>query len=113
MPRPWALTLQAEAALRDIAIWTVQTFGPRQAEAYAHDLIEKCQTLAEGTAPSRDCRALVDPALPENLRFARSGQHYVVFIDEPERIIVVDILHVRSDLPARLAALGSSGSGEK
>jgi len=49
---------------------------------------------------------LVDPSLPENLRYARSGQHYVVFIAGPDRMIVVDFLHVRMDLPARLAALG-------
>ena len=55
----------------------------RQADAYAEDLIEKCQALADGAAPSKDCRRLVDPSLPENLRYARSGQHYVVFIAGP------------------------------
>lgn len=106
MSRPWLLTRQAEAALRDIAIWTVQTFGTRQADAYAEDLIEKCQALADRTTASRDCRTLIDPALPENLRFARSGQHFVIIIDEPDRMVVVDFLHVRADLPARLTALG-------
>ena len=83
MPKPWVLTRQAEAALKDIAVWTVETFGKRQADAYA-----------------------------ENLRYARSGQHYVVFIAAPDRMIVVDFLHVRMDLPARLAALGEGDSGE-
>ncbi len=54
MPKPWVLTRQAEAALKDIAVWTVETFGRRQADAYAEDLIEKCQALADGTAPSKD-----------------------------------------------------------
>ena len=112
MAKPWVLTRQAEAALKDIAIWTVETFGRRQADAYAEDLIEKCQALADGAAPSKDCRRLVDPARPENLRYARSGQHYVVFIAAPDRMIVVDFLHVRMDLPARLAALGEGDSGE-
>jgi toxin ParE1/3/4 len=106
MRKPWVLTRQAEAALEDIAIWTVETFGKRQAEAYAEDLIETCQALSDGAAPSRDCRRLVDPALPENLRFARSGQHYVIFMASPERMVIVDFLHVRMDLPARLAGLG-------
>lgn len=106
MPKPWVLTRQAEAALQEIAVWTIETFGKRQAEAYAEDLIEKCQALADGVALSRDCRRLVDADLPENLRFARSGQHFVVFLDGPDRMIVIDILHVRTDLPARLAALG-------
>ena len=43
MAKPWVLTRQAEAALKDIAVWTVETFGRRQADAYAEDLIEKCQ----------------------------------------------------------------------
>lgn len=112
MSKQWILTRQAEAALKDIAVWTVETFGRRQADAYADDLIEKCQALADGSAPSKDCRRLVDPTLPENLRYARSGQHYVVFVDGPGRMIVVDLLHVRMDLPARLAALGEGDSGE-
>lgn len=110
MAKPWVLTRQAEAALRDIAIWTVETFGKRQAEAYAEDLIEKCQALSDGLAQSRDCRRLIDADLPENLRFARSGQHFVVFIDGPDRMVVIDVLHVRADLPARLAALGEGRS---
>ena len=110
MPKPWMLTRQAETALKDIAVWTVETFGRRQAEAYAEDLIEKCQALANGAAPSKDCRRLVGRSLPENLRYARSGQHYVVFIAAPDRMIVV--LYVRMDLPARLAALGEGDSGE-
>ncbi|MTH78526.1 type II toxin-antitoxin system RelE/ParE family toxin [Paracoccus aestuariivivens] len=105
MTRPWVLTRQAEAALTDIAAWTVETFGQRQAEIYAEDLIGTCRMLAAGQAPSQGCRRLVDAKLPEDLRYARSGQHYIVFIDAPDRLIVIDFLHVRMDLPARLAAI--------
>ena len=105
MSKRWVLTRQADAALHDIAEWTVKNFGKRQALVYAEDLIEKCQALADAEAPSRDCRILVDPNLIENLRYAREGQHYIVFIDRPEQLIVIDFLHVRMDLPARLAAL--------
>lgn len=106
MPRPWVLTRQAERSLADIATWTIESFGMRQAEAYADDLIEACQALADDLIPSRDCRRLVDTELQEDLRFGRVGQHYVIFILGPDRMIVVDFLHVRMDLPARLAALG-------
>ena len=50
MAKQWVLTRQAKAALKDIAVWTVETFGRRQADAYAEDLIEKCQALADGAA---------------------------------------------------------------
>ena len=105
MPRPWVLTQQAERSLAEIATWTLETFGSRQAAAYAEDLIETCQALADDTLPSRDCRRLVEATLSEDLRFARVGQHYVVVILHPDRMVVVDFLHVRMDIPARLAAL--------
>lgn len=105
MPRPWRLTRAAEAALTDIARWTAETFGPRQAAAYEDDLIATCQAIAAGTALSHDCRRLIAHDLPEDLRFARAGQHFIVFLDHPDLVVIVDILHSRSDLPRRIADL--------
>jgi plasmid stabilization system protein ParE len=105
MPKPWRLTRAAEASLIDIARWTIETFGPRQAAAYEDDLIAACCEIAAGTALSQDCRRIIDPDLPEDLRFARAGQHFVIFIEDAEQVIIVDFLHGRSDLPRRLAAL--------
>jgi toxin ParE1/3/4 len=105
MPKPWRLTRQAEASLEDIAQWTTETFGPRQAAAYEDDLVARCREIAAGTAPSQDCRRLIDPDLPEDLRFTRAGQHFIVFVEDAGGIVIVDFLHSRSDLPRRLAAL--------
>ena len=105
MPKPWRLTRAAQAALIDIARWTVESFGPRQAAAYEEDLIAVCRAIAGGEAPSQDCRRLIDLNLPEDLRFARAGQHFVIFVEDAEQVIIVDFLHGRSDLPRRLAAL--------
>ncbi|RDD69933.1 type II toxin-antitoxin system RelE/ParE family toxin [Paracoccus versutus] len=105
MPKPWRLTRQAETSLVEIARWTYETFGPRQAEAYEDDLIAACRDIAAGTAMSQDCRRTIDPDLSEDLRFARCGQHFVIFVEDPEQVIIVDFLHGRSDLPRRLAAL--------
>ena len=106
MPKPWRLTRQAERSLVEIARWTLEAFGPRQTEAYEADLVAWCAAIAAGEAPSQDCRRLIDPALPEDLRFTRAGQHFIVFVEMPDLVIVVDVLHSRSDLPRRLAALG-------
>ena len=38
-------------------------------------------------------------------RFARAGQHFVVFVEDTEQVIIVDFLHSRADLPRRLANL--------
>ncbi len=112
MPKPWRLTRAAETSLVEIARWTHETFGPRQAAAYEEDLIATCRDIAAGTALSQDCRRLVDPDLPENLRFARAGQHFVIFIEDAEQVIIVDFLHGRSDLPRRLAALTEPKPGK-
>ena len=102
MPKPWRLTRQAETSLVDIANWTLETFGARQATAYEEDLIARCAEIAAGTAMSQDCRRIIDPDLPEDLRFARCGQHFVIFVEDAEQVIIVDFLHARSDLPRRL-----------
>lgn len=108
MSRPWRLTLQAEASLVEIARWTLETFGPRQAAAYEDDLIARCAEIAAGTAVSQDCRRLVAPDLPEDLRFTRSGQHFIVFVEDAAQVIIVDFLHSRADLPDKLANLSSA-----
>lgn len=107
MPRPWRLTHAAEVSLTDIARWTVETFGRQQAAAYEQDLIAVCREIAAGTAVSHDCRRLIAPDLPEALRFARAGQHFVVFVEDAEQVTIIDFLHSRSDLPRRLANIRS------
>lgn len=105
MTRPWRLTRAAETALTEIADWTLTTFGPRQAAAYEEDLIAVCRAIADGTVLSQDCRRIIDAGLPEALRFARAGQHFVIFIEDEDQVIIIDFLHARSDLPGRLVGL--------
>lgn len=104
MPRPWRLTRQAEASLNDIARWTLDTFGPRQADAYEADLIARCTGIAAGTVPTQSCRQLADPDMPEDLRFVRSGEHFIVFIEDETAVVIVDFIQTRSDLPRRLGS---------
>ncbi|MBC7153446.1 MAG: type II toxin-antitoxin system RelE/ParE family toxin [Rhodobacteraceae bacterium] len=111
MSHPWRLTLQAEASLTDIARWTLETFGARQAAAYEYDLIASCIEIAAGTAVSQDCRRLIAPDLPEDLRFTRSGQHFIVFVEDATQVIIIDFLHSRADLPEKLAVLPDLKSG--
>ena len=111
MSRPWRLTRQAEASLVDLARWTLSTFGPRQAASYRDDLIDRCDAIAEGTAMSQGCRQLIDPDLPEDLRFARSGQHFIVFVEYPDSVTILDFLHARTDLSRRLADMADRRAG--
>jgi toxin ParE1/3/4 len=101
--RTLRLTRRAEASLFEIARWTVATFGPRQADLYEAELLERCQAVLSGIAHSRSCAVLVPEAAA--LRFVRAGEHFLVFLDQPDEVIIVDILHARSDLARHVAAL--------
>jgi hypothetical protein len=45
------------------------------------------------------------PGTEADLRYARAEEHFVVFLEAADQVIVVDFLHSRSDLPRRIAAL--------
>ncbi|WP_127115780.1 type II toxin-antitoxin system RelE/ParE family toxin [Shimia sediminis] len=103
MSRSFRLTRRAEDSLTGIARWTIDTFGPRQADLYQAELIARCEAIVAGRVHSRSCAVLVDGA--EDLRFLRAGEHFLVFLERPEEVIIVDILHSRSDLPRHVQAL--------
>lgn len=103
------LTKQAEEHLTEIAVWTFETFGPRQADAYEEDLIARCEQIARGSASHQSCAILVDN-IEADLRFTRAGQHFVVFLENEDEIIIVDFLHSKSDLPAKIAHLENRSS---
>ena len=111
MSKPWRLTKQAERSLIGIAIWTFDTFGPRQAELYEGELVERCQAIADGHAITYDCKILAGEAtgdeVGDDVRFARAGEHFVVFVEFAEEIAILDFLHGESDLPRRIADLTS------
>lgn len=104
MTRPWRLTRQAEESLTEIALWTYETFGPAQAEAYEAELLACCEGIAAGEAVTQGCDVLVPGA--EGLRFARAGGHTVVFVERDGAVVVVDVVHQRMDLGRRVRELG-------
>lgn len=97
MTRTWRLTRQAEQSLVDIALWTFETFGPVQAAKYEQELVTRCQVIADGHAVTQSCAALIEQA-GDDLRFTRAGEHFVVFLEGPQQVIIVDFLHGRRDL---------------
>ncbi len=100
----WRLTPRAEDALVDIALWTLDRFGPAQADAYESELIGRCDALARGDLAGRDCSALAGSA-GSGLSFIRAGRHFVVYVEIGAEIVIVDVIHGRTDLPRRLRAL--------
>ncbi len=103
MSRSLRLTRRAQASLTEIAKWTIENFGLHQADLYEAELLSRCEAILNGQEHSRSCSVLVDDAA--ELRFIRAGEHFVVFLDQPDAFIIVDVLHSRSDLPRHVAAL--------
>ncbi len=103
MARDFRLTPQAQSSLIEIARWTIETFGLRQAEIYEAELIARCEAVARGEVASRSCSELVSTA--RDLRYCRAGEHFLVFLDSEDLVVIVDVLHSRSDLPRHVAAL--------
>ena len=105
MSRSLRLTRRSEESLVEIAKWTIEQFGLKQADLYEAELLTHCQAILNGQSHSRICAVLIDDAA--DLRFARAGEHFLVFLDQPDEVIIVDILHSRSDLPRHVAALAA------
>ncbi|MDE2789265.1 MAG: type II toxin-antitoxin system RelE/ParE family toxin [Paracoccaceae bacterium] len=105
MTRSLRLTRRAEDRLVEIAHWTIERFGPRQADIYELELLALYKAVTKGEVRGRSCAKLVDDA--EDLMFLRAGEHFLVFLERPDEVIVVDIPHSRSDLPRHVAALSA------
>ena len=105
MTKSLRLTKRAEHSLTEIATWTIDTFGPRQADAYEAELLARCDDLVNGRVHSRSCAVLVDGA--HDLRYIRAGEHFVVYVESNLTVTIIDILHSRCDLPRHIAALAT------
>lgn len=103
MSRSFRLTRRAEASLTEFARWTIENFGLRQAELYEAELLIRCEGILSGQAHRRSCAVPVDDA--DDMRFVGVGEHFLVFLDQPDEVIVLDILHSRSELPRHVVAL--------
>ena len=110
MSRSFRLTRRAEHSLVEIARWTIERFGLRQAGVYEAELLARCEAIVDGQAHSRSCSILIGDA--EDLRYLKAGEHFLVFLDRPAEVIIVDILYSRSDLPRHIAALSALRSNE-
>ena len=105
MSRSLRLTRRSEESLVEIAKWTIEQFGLKKADLYEAELLTHCQAILNGEAHSRSCAVLVDDAA--DLQFARAGEHFLVFLNHPDEVIIIVIMHTRSDLPRHVAALAA------
>ncbi len=97
--KPVRLTRRAEARLTDIAAWTAERFGSRQADRYEAELLERVGALARGEAVTRSCAALLPEGAPAaDLRYLRMRRHYVIFVDRGREVVILDFVHTSRNL---------------
>lgn len=103
MTKPWRLTEKAEHSLFEIAVWTFETFGPRQADAYEQDILSKLDDISAGVAHSQSCNLLIGGDLEEDVRFGRVGAHHLIYVEYDDMFILLDLVHQSADLERRLS----------
>jgi toxin ParE1/3/4 len=96
------LSPRAERSLDDILTYSRARFGDPRARRYAKGLMDRCRMVAKGHLVHQSCRSFFAEDLHEDLRFIRAGQHFVVFIERGNRIVIVDFLHQSADIGNRL-----------
>jgi toxin ParE1/3/4 len=102
------LAEQAELDLLDIAIWTAENFGPRQAESYVETVTLALEALHDGPkilgAKARDDDIGPGICTLHVAREGRKGRHLVVFKEAEGQIIdVLRLLHDSMDLARHVA----------
>lgn len=100
--KPFVLSDRAEASFDSILEWTFENFGGRQLDKYRDILLDRCKKIANGTAQHQSCRMVFADDLREDLRFARAGQHFVIFVETEAAVLIVDFLHQSADITGRL-----------
>lgn len=104
--KPVKFTRRAETRLTEIARWTIDNFGPGQASDYEAVLLSAVEGLSEGELAGRDCALLApDLSSEETLRYVRAGRHYLIYVETPDAIAVIEIIHGSMDLEAILKEL--------
>lgn len=93
------LSEQAERDYDEIVEWTARTFGARQAKKYENLLIDSLESLThDPIGPRSRDRADHLGRGYRSMRMQRPGRHILIYHVQPDRIVIVRILHDSMDL---------------
>lgn len=99
------LGARAEQDLANIATWTVENFGPRQADAYIDAILDAADELSSPSAPVRSkARDEIAPGL-RTLHMAqpgRRGRHLILYRTNDGDVIILRFLHDSMEVSAHL-----------
>lgn len=93
----YKITLAAEDDLRGIWRYTLDTWGPEQADRYLDQIKDCCDAIGTGRLRPRSSERL-----PDGVSVHRCQHHYIfwIIIDIP---VVIAVLHEKMDVVRRLA----------
>jgi toxin ParE1/3/4 len=100
--RRYVLSERAKISFREIGLYSRDRYGVEQMRFYLDGLLDRCRAIAAGQVVHQSCRAVFADDLREDLRFARAGQHYVIFLETDTQVQIVDFLHQAADISGRL-----------
>ncbi|ECA3794805.1 type II toxin-antitoxin system RelE/ParE family toxin [Salmonella enterica subsp. enterica] len=90
MSKTYRLSPLAEADLEGIWLYTFQNWSITQADSYHRDLVATFEALVNGMKPGR-------PSVLPDYQKCLCGSHVVYFLDYPDRVDIIRILHQRQD----------------
>ena len=101
----------ALARLAEIFDYTIERFGPAQADAYAARLAGRLTDLALGRGlAARPCERLMrDKREASGLTYIREGSHYLILRERRDTLEVVEVFHERMNIEAHLSELLKEG----
>lgn len=91
-----AFSPAAEADIGEIWDYSADRWGPDQANNYIDAIRDACYALARGTKQGRSAEWLPD------FQKCLCGSHVVYFLDYPDHLDVIRILHQRQDVERHL-----------
>lgn len=109
MSLAWTVRLadQAELDFLDIATWTAENFGSRQADEYSETVMLAIEALTDGPEIlGAKVREDIGPGICtlHVARQGRKGRHFVIFRKAEERTIdVLRLLHDSMDLARHIS----------
>lgn len=94
-----AFSPAAEADIGEIWDYSADRWGPDQADSYIDAIRDACYALARGTKHGRPA-----DVLPHFQKYL-CGSHVVYFLDHPDHLDVIRILHQRQDAERNLGGM--------
>lgn len=98
MPHPYRLTKHAQNDLREIARYTLKTWGKEALHSYRNGISNTFMQISNGNILEK-CFSDVFP----ELLVTRYKHHYIFYLkQDPSLTVIIGVIHERRDIVSRL-----------